>query len=52
MRDMPLALAWFLGSIFMLAGVLGGWVLRRAGRRNAASLAERCLLYTSDAADE
>lgn len=41
MRDMPLALAWFLGSIFMLAGVLGGWVLRRAGRRNAASLAER-----------
>ena len=41
MRDMPLALAWFLGSIFMLAGVLGGWVLRRAGRRNAASLAGR-----------
>ncbi|MBL8139777.1 MAG: hypothetical protein JNM38_01600, partial [Acidobacteria bacterium] len=38
---MPLALAWFLGSIFMLAGVLGGWVLRRAGRRHAASLAER-----------
>ena len=41
MRDMPLALAWFLGGIFMLAGVLGGWVIRRVGRRNAASLAQR-----------
>lgn len=41
MRDMPLALAWFLGSIFMLAGVLGWWVMRRAARRNAASLAGR-----------
>ncbi|MEP7157483.1 MAG: hypothetical protein ABI905_17005 [Betaproteobacteria bacterium] len=38
MRDMPLALAWFLGTIFMLAGVLGAWIVRGS---NQACLSER-----------
>ena len=41
MRDMPLALAWFLGSIFMLAGFAGAWILRSTNRENATSLRSR-----------
>ena len=41
MRDMPLALAWFLGSIIMLAGFAGAWILRSTNRENATSLRSR-----------
>jgi hypothetical protein len=41
MRDMPLSLAWFLGSIFMLAGAVAAWVMRKANRDNTASLRGR-----------
>lgn len=41
MRDMPLALAWFLGSTFILVGALAAWVMRKANRDNAASLLAR-----------
>ena len=34
---MPLALAWFLGSVFMFAGLASAWILRSTNRENAAS---------------
>ncbi len=34
---MPLALAWFLGSVFMLAGLAGAWIVRTTNQSNASS---------------
>jgi hypothetical protein len=41
MPDMPLALAWFLGSAFMLAGLVAARIVRSTNQQNSASLNAR-----------